>query len=132
MVQSFFVILSRKNNGHFSKKTAEEEGDVGVPVSRGTKRKRGAVKSLRGVEGAVGQIQADLDTILESLPGSSKSRRTTAPRGPRKGRKGKRKPTLKSSLLKSLRADRKRLKDQLRDIERDINSLVCHKKKKTE
>lgn len=126
MDQSFFVFGSRKKNGHFSKKTAEEEGDVGVPRT-GTKRKRGAVKTLRGVEGRVGQLQGELDTILESLPGSSKSRKVTKTRRPRKG--GKRRPTLKSNLLKSLRADQKRLKQELRDIDRDINSLICHKKK---
>lgn len=121
--------FSRKSNG--KKKTdIEEEGDVGTRRS-GTKRKRGAVKTLRGVEGRVGALQSELDAIIESLPSAevpaSKSRRKTRATKPRA--KKRRKGTLKSNLLKSLRADRKKLKAQLRDIERDINSLICKKKK---
>lgn len=67
----------------------------------------------------------DEDPLLRPETRSSKKPRSTVKRG--KGKK--RPPTLKSQLLKKLRARKKKLNSELKTVNRDINSLVCKRKK---
>lgn len=63
-----------------------------------------------------------VDIVLADVAGPSvpiKKRRKRAVR----------KPTLKRRLLAKLRADKKKKEAEVRQIKRDINSLVCRRKK---
>lgn len=62
-----------------------------------------------------------------------KERAGTSAATPRKKRKRtKRPPSIKARLQKKLRARRTKLKQELRAVERDLNSLTCRRKKKAE
>jgi hypothetical protein len=110
----------------FHKPHTEEEEDVGP---RGHKRKR-PDRPFRQRKGQTIEETAEEegeDVIFGEIVGPS------APSKPKRKRRraGKRtrKPTIKSKLLKRLRAKKKIQKAKLRQTERDINSLVCHRKK---
>jgi len=60
-----------------------------------------------------------VDVVLADVAGPS-----VAPK-----KKRKRAPSLKQKLLKKLRADRKRKAAEVRQLDRDIKSLVCRRRK---
>ena len=106
-----------------------EEEQEEEPGPRGTKRKR-PERSFRKRKARAFQETAEEeegDIVLADIAGPSGV--ATPKRKRRRARKGKRKPTLKSKLLKRLRAKKRIQKAKLRQTERDINSLVCRRKK---
>lgn len=64
-----------------------------------------------------------------ALPSLKKGRKSKTPSKKAGVKKRARKPTLKSKLLRDLRKKRKEKKAALAQIERDIKSLICKRKK---
>lgn len=140
--KSTWVILRKTNHQRHVATAEEEEEDVGP---RGQKRKRPERRfrsrkartqelseiETRALEAELGirrTAEEEEDIIFGEVVGPSAPAARKRKRTPKKRGKG-RKPTLKSKLLKRLRAKRKIQKAKLRQTERDINSLVCRRKK---
>jgi hypothetical protein len=85
-----------------------------------SRRKRAKVLAEEIVDGELPDI-AELESILGEFvpPATTRTKRKRAPR----------KPTLRTSLLKKLRARKKVLKAELRGVERDIRSLTPKRRK---
>lgn len=120
---------TNRKRDHSLKTAEEEEEDVGP---RGTKRKR-TDRPFRKRKAAAFEETAEEegeDIVFGEVVGPSepKTKKRTA-----KKRKSvrKRKPSLKAKLLKDLRAKRRKRKAELAQLNRDINSLIC-KRRKTE
>lgn len=64
------------------------------------------------------------DPILEDIPIPSSSKRSKTKRS-----KKPKRVSLKSKLLRELRKRQREHKSKLRSIQRDINSLICKRKK---
>jgi len=78
----------------------------------------------------IDELEADLPDLAEVEAIISEFTGTTETAPKRKSRKrAPRKPTLKSTLLKKLRARKKTLTTELREVNRDIKSLTCRRKK---
>lgn len=91
------------------------------PRSLTSRRRKPTVKKLlEELEEAELPDVAELEAILGEV--ESTRTRKTRKRTPRK-------PTLKSTLVKKLRARKKVLKAELRAVERDLNSLICRRRK---
>ena len=105
----------RKTRGTKPRKSRKKEGEEFFVAFRD----KGKEKVVEVEEEEEEEI---VDIVLADVAG---------PSVPIKKRKKRavRKPTIKRRLLAKLRADKKRKEAEVRQLKRDINSLVCHRKK---
>lgn len=121
---------SRNSNGIIIKTSLQTRRRAG-PLQVLGKRRRGFKEPTKRI-----RTKTEVEEEEEIIQLPVVEERVFVP--PKKSKGGKkrgkkhRKPTLKQKLLLKLRARKKILKRELSGVERDINSLICKRKKKNE